>query len=117
MTIYEAITASQDLTGAIIDDSTMVRWLSDVDGKLTVDFFKEYNWEAYTDSDKGTAESSKELIVPHPWDELYVFYLEAMTYYTNGEYDRYNNAMTMFNNALTEYKKYYRRTHRACPVQ
>ena len=112
MTIQEALDAANNLTGAIIDEDTMIRWLSDVDGQLTVDFYKQYNWDKYTSND-----TDRELLVPHPWDELYVHYLAAMTYYTNGAYDRYNNAMMMYNNGLNQYRKFYRRTHRACAAQ
>ena len=44
------------------------------------------------------------LIVPEPWCVLYVHWLEAQIHYANGEYDRYNNAITMFNEYLNGYR-------------
>lgn len=44
------------------------------------------------------------LIVPEPWCALYVHWLEAQMHYANGEYDRYNNAITMFNDNLNGYR-------------
>ena len=52
-----------------------------------------------------------ELLVPAPYDEMYLRWLEAMIDYHNGEDERYNNAITLFNNAFDGYKKYYTRNH------
>lgn len=52
-----------------------------------------------------------ELLVPAPYDEVYLRWMEAQIDYHNGEYDRYNNAMDMYNTAFTGYQNYYNRTH------
>lgn len=52
------------------------------------------------------------LIVPAPWDALYLYWLEAQIDYCNGEMDRYNNAAGRFTLAQQEFIDHYHRTHR-----
>ena len=51
------------------------------------------------------------LLVPAPYDEMYLRWLEAMIDYHNSEDDRYNNAIILFNNAYEGFKTHYTRTH------
>jgi hypothetical protein len=62
---------------------------------------------------KGYTDSSlvKTLIVEHPYDDIYIKWLEAQIDYANGEYGKYNNSIAMFNTAYEAYAKYYNRTH------
>ena len=106
MTITEAINAAKSMTGAVVDNATYLRWLSELDGKIAFDVFGADSWLPYTNSDMST-----ELEVDYPWDGFYVPYLEAMTYYTSGEYDRYENAKTMFEKKYWDFRHYLRRTH------
>ena len=51
------------------------------------------------------------LTVEMPYDGLYCRYVEAQIHYHNGEYDKYNNAIIMFNTAYEAYQAYYTRNH------
>ena len=55
------------------------------------------------------------LLVPAPYDEMYLKWLEVQIHYHNGEYDKYNNAIMMYNTVFENYAAYYSRTHK--PVQ
>ena len=48
---------------------------------------------------------------PQAVDEPILRWLEAQIDYTNGEYEKYNNSIEMFNTAWTEYQNYYNRNH------
>lgn len=52
------------------------------------------------------------LLVPFPHDKLYRSYLCAMIDFANGEIDKYNNAMMMFNKQFSEFTEWYARTYR-----
>lgn len=107
MTISEAMSNAKALTGSVVDDSTLRRWLSELDGQLAFDFWGVDAWAPYSEDD-----DDSELLVNFPWDgDVYVHYLEAKTYYSNGEYDRASNAMSMYNNAILEFRKHVNRTH------
>lgn len=106
MTIREAIAQAADLTGQVVSNTILVRWLSEFDGKLAVTFYRAEEWAPYdpvTDLDR-------ELLVPYPYDGTYLHHLEAMTYFTNGEYDRYENAKVMADKVLNDYKAFMQRT-------
>lgn len=105
MTISEAISQTRKLSGNAVDDNTMCRWLSELDGRLMLDFYKGSEWMAYS----LPQDADHELLVPFPWDELYVHYLEAMVYYSNGEYERYRNSYEMYNKKELDYRQWYAR--------
>ena len=105
MTISDAIAAARSLTGTVVDNATLVRWLSEFDGCLALEFFREDSFTPYDPTDLTTA-----LRIPHPWDGVYVHHLEAMTYYTNGEYDRSANARAMSEAGLAAYRRHVQRT-------
>lgn len=110
MTIMQAITAAQALTGQVYDQATMLRWLSELDGQLAFDVWGRRGWLPYRAEDAALT-----LAVPYPWDgSVYAHWLEAMTYFSNGEYDRYANARGLFNDALSTFKKTVQRTRTPC---
>lgn len=109
MTGNEAIAHAQALTGQTIEETTLLRWLSELDGQLAFDLYRAETWMPYTEEDRGSA-----LLVPFPWDSLYPHYLEAMIYYTNGEYDRYTNAWAMYEQKLGEFRRFVERTRTRC---
>ena len=113
MTIIEAINIIDSQKHNTYSQTDKVRWLSRLDSmvkRLIIDTHECANnvtFTGYNDStDPGTV-----LLIPEPFDEAYLRWLEAQIDYTNGEYDKYNNSIEMFNTAWTEYQNYYNRTH------
>ena len=51
------------------------------------------------------------LLIPYPYDDVYLKWLEAQIDYANGEIARYNNSITLYNSAMTAFMNYYNRTH------
>lgn len=114
MTIIEAINEVDALLpGNGVSETDKRRWLSRFDGSIkksvidTHEGGEEIIFETYTDDTPGDTV----LLVPHPYDDVYVFLLEAMIHYANGETARYNNAMSQHLNQFEGYKKWYNRTH------
>ena len=114
MTIIEAINEVDALLpGNGVPETDKRRWLSRFDGSIkntVIDIHEggdDIVFLPYTDD---TAADTV-LLIPHPYDDAYVFLLEAMVHYVNGEMDRYNNAMSQHLNQFEEYKKWYNRTH------
>jgi len=58
--------------------------------------------------------SSSELLVEPPHSKLYAEYILARIDYANGEYDKYENSMQMFNAFWGEFMRWFARTH--CPA-
>lgn len=105
MKIKEAIAFAKKLSGNAMDDDTLCRWLSELDGRLMLDFYKGSEWMSYS----VPQDEDHDLLVPFPWDEMYVHYLEAMVYYSNGEFERYRNSYEMYNKKELEYRQWYAR--------
>ena len=113
MTIIEAINRIDSLKPNNYSQDDKVAWLSKIDGIIKEKIIDTHEggdgivFDGY-DTDTNTA---TELLVPAPYDDLYVRWLEAQIDYANSEYGKYNNSMTMYNAAYAEYENYYNRCH------
>ena len=106
MTPAAAAAEAERLTGQVYDRAVLLRWLSELDGILALDLYRVEPPEPYTTEDQ----AERALLIPFPWDGgVYVHHLEAMTYFSNGEYDRYANARQLSEHALAEFRRYTRR--------
>lgn len=112
MTLGEAITAADALRRNMIPEELKLKMLSELDGKL-------YYGLIYPDAADGefngyTSEtaSDTQLLVPYPYDALYVPYLEAEICRINGETARYNSARMVFEEKYGEYADRFVRTHK-----
>ena len=113
MTIIEAITQIDSLKHNTYSQENKVQWLSRLDSmvkRLVIDTHEggeDVEFSGYGDN----TDLHTELLIPAPFDEMYLRWMEAQIDYTNGEYGKYNNAIVMFNTSWKEYQNYYNRTH------
>ena len=113
MTIMEAINRIDAIKPNSYPQGEKIRWLNAIDGTVKskiIDTHEGANavvFHGYTDD---TPLGTK-LLVPAPYDEMYIFWLESKIDYLNGETGRYNNSISMFNTAYDEFAKYYNRTY------
>ena len=112
MKISEAITQLDSLKHNTYEKKDKVEWLSRLDWmvkRLVLDTHEgeEITFTGYDD----TTDLSTELLIPAPFDEVYLRWMEAQIDYHNGEYDKYNNGIDMFNTSFDAFKNYYNRTH------
>lgn len=113
MTIIEAINLLDSLKQNTYSQIDKIRWLSRLDAmvkKQIIDTHEGADEVSFTGYDENT-DCSTELLVPAPYDEVYLRWLEAQIDYANGEYGKYNNSITMFNTAFEAYGNYYNRSH------
>ncbi len=113
MTIIEAINSIDAIKPNTFEQVEKIEWLSILDGRI-----KEEIIDTHEGADavvfNGYSEDTSldtELLVPAPYDEVYLLWLEARIDYANNEYGKYNNSRAMYNNAYNTYWKYYNRTH------
>lgn len=113
MTIIEAINKNDALKSNTYSQDEKLEWLSRLDWIIkkqiidTHEGSEEVTFTGYNaDTDLGTV-----LLVPAPFDEIYLRWLEAQIDYHNGEIDKYNVAITMYNTAYEGYEKHYNRAH------
>lgn len=114
MTIYEAITQFDARQFNTYSQGDKVRWLSKLDNMVKnhiIDTHEGKEDVVFTEYNEKTDIQNTALLVPSPYDEMYFRWLEAQVCYHNGEYDKYNNAIIMFNTDYEQYSAYYNRTH------
>lgn len=113
MTLMGAINHLDAIKPNSYKQTEKIKWLSTLDGIVKAEIIDTHEggegvtFEGYTESSLLT-----ELLVPHPYDDVYIKWLEAQIDYANGEYGKYNNSITMYNAAYSAYEKYYNRTHK-----
>jgi hypothetical protein len=111
MTIIEAINRIDSLKHNTFRQEEKIRWLSQVDGQVYADVIATHeggiSFQPYDDR----TSLEQMLLVPEPYDELYLHYLEAQMAYYQDEADVYNRAMSMYQALLTAFTNHYNRTH------
>ena len=113
MTINEAITQIDSLKVNTYTPADKIGWLSRADSMIKRNIIDTHEGGEAEKFAGYTEETDLEtvLLVPEPYDELYIRYLEAQIDYTNGEYAKYNNSILMFNAAYEAYASYYNRNN------
>ena len=117
MTIIEAITRLDALNFNTYKQPEKIEWLSKLDGMVKKHIIDTHEGAEGVSFTGYTADTPLDtvLLVPAPYDEIYLRWMEAQIDYHNGEYDKYNNAIIMFNTDFDTYQKHYTRTHK--PLQ
>ena len=88
-------------------------WLSKLDAMVVEQILNPHGggedivFSGYT----GDTDGETCLLIPAPYDEMYLRWLEAQIHYCNGEFTRYNNAITLFNTEYLAYAAAYNREH------
>lgn len=115
MNLRQCIDRVDELKPNQFSDEIKVSWLNELDMNIYNDiilthenpndellpFFTPYTVDTMT----------RELIAIPPYDALYVAYLEMMIDQKNGDTDRYNNSVIIYNSHMTNYANYYNRTY------
>lgn len=114
MTLMEALHRVDSLKPNNYTNPEKIKWLSILDGIIKTKIIDTHEggesvsfngYEEYSDL-------TQELLVPAPFDEIYIHWLTMQIDYTNGEYGKYNNSMQLYNAAYTEYAKFYNKSHK-----
>lgn len=113
MTIIEAINRIDKLLHNTYSQEDKITWLSRVDHMVYNHIVKTHegaervSFFGYNE----TTDIDTMLLVPEPYSEVYIRWLEAQIHYANGEYGKYNNAIIQFNTEYEAYSNYYNRNH------
>ena len=114
MTIEQAIAKIDSLKPNTYTDMDKLEWLNELDGRIKaeiVDTHEDEDEVFYFGYNEDTDPEITTLIVPSPYDDMYIKWLEAKIDYANNEYAKYNNSSTAFNNAYQAFERYYNRQH------
>ena len=103
MTIMEALYRIDEVKPNSYSQSEKIKWLSSLDGVIKTEIIDTHEggegvvFEGYNEN----SDIAIELLVPAPYDDIYLRWLEMQIDYANGEYGKYNNSITMYNTAYT----------------
>lgn len=113
MTIQQAIDRARLQADTELPDSELTRWLSLLDGQLYNEVVSHYagNEGGEAPSYDEDTDPETELMVPAPYDDLYVYHLVMRIHLAHGDLDRYNAAAIMFNNCQKAWQRQYNNTH------
>lgn len=113
MTLMEALHRIDAIKPNSYTPEEKIKWLSTLDGIIKAEIIDTHEggenivFNGYTEE----TEPNTTLLVPHPYDEIYLFWLESKIDYWNGEIGKYNNSISMYNEAYATYQKHYNRKH------
>lgn len=114
MKIIEAINMIDGIKPNTFTQAEKLAWLSTLDEMIKKEIIDTHEGAEVVDFagyDENTDIESA-LLVHAPYDEIYLFWMESKIDYWNGEKGRYNNSITMFNNAYAAYQEFYNRMHK-----
>lgn len=113
MTLMDAIYRIDNLKPNSYSQEEKIKWLSALDGTIKAEIIDTHEGGegvVFNGYDENTVLTTA-MLVPHPYDEIYIRWLETQIDYANGEYGKYNNSISMYNTAYAAYERYYNRTH------
>lgn len=113
MTIREAINRLDSLVINTYTYADKVAWLSRLEIEVAQLILDNYNGNkrlVFSGYDEDTDEDT-DLIVPAPYDDIYLKFMEAQIHYYNGENHKYNAAVAMYRAVLNEFASYYHRNN------
>lgn len=113
MKIIEAINRIDTLKPNTYSQAEKVAWLSALDSLVKTQIIDTHEggenvvFTGYTDE----TDMETELLIPAPYEEVYLMWLEVQIDYANREYEKYNNAVLMYKESYNDYSNWYNRTH------
>jgi len=113
MTIQNAIDRLDTTRPNKLTDEQKIAWLSALDGQVYRELILTHEKPPVEGYDGYTSETdrSTELLVHEPYTQVYTYWLCAQVDLVNAEIGKYNNDMTLYNNAFKAYGDWYTRTH------
>lgn len=113
MTICDAIAQIDNLKRNTFSERQKVFWLSRLESmvkRLVIDTHEGGDDVTFNGFNEET-DINTELIMPEPYDQAYIYWLEAQIHYAYEDIDMYNSAIMMFNTAFEGFKAYYKQNH------
>lgn len=109
-TLSSVITQVDDIKPNAFSNDTKTQWLNEAEGLVQTEVLLWASEEIITYS--WAEDRDKELLVQPPHDKLYWAYLCAMIDFANGEYNKYQNTMQLFNSHFSEFMRWFANNYR-----
>ena len=103
MTVMEAIHEIDSLKPNTYPQQQKIQWLDRLDSFIEKSLLSRFPQEKRQPLSLG--DPSRVLLMESPFDEGYLFWLEAKIHYFHEELDRYNGAVRMFRGVLEDWQR------------
>jgi hypothetical protein len=113
MKLREAIDRIDGLKHNTFTQGEKVMWINQLDGRVKAEIIDTHEggddipFSPYNEKN----DLGADLLIPEPFDSVYIRWLEAQVDYYNGELGRYNNSIAMFNEEYSAFQRHYNRHH------
>lgn len=113
MTILEAINRVDATKPNSYTQIEKIDWLSTLDGIIKKEIIDTHEGGENIVFDGYNVDTSLDtvLLIPAPYDDIYIRWLESRIDYAMGEYNKYNNSAKAYNTAFEAYSGYYNRNN------
>jgi hypothetical protein len=111
MTIMEVLHRIDSIKPNTYTQNEKIAWLGDLDSLVKREIIDTHVggasvvFNGYTEN----TDLMTKLLVPSPYEDVYIFWLESKIDYWNGEVGKYNNSIAMFNEVYSAFARYYNR--------
>lgn len=102
MTTNKLAELLRELTPTEFSDRILLMWMSNCENTILTDVLLASPEDCAELSELNDAN----MLVPHPWDKLYLPYMQAQVAHANGEYDHYANYIALYNAYRDEYARH-----------
>ena len=113
MTIHEVIARVDAVKPNRYKESQKIAWLGNLEGQIFNELVLTHENPGHIQRIEFSAEmdTDQKLIAPHPYDEVYMLYLQSQIDLNKMEIAKYKNSKTLYNNAYQTLVDYWNRTH------
>lgn len=113
MKISEALQRIDELCPNSFSEGEKLKWLSNLDWTIKVEILDiRQSGVSFNGYDENT-DLERELLAEPPYDEMYIYWMQAMVDYHNREMASYNNAIAKFEEMYMRFRNWYNREHMA----
>ena len=112
MTIREVLARVDTIRPNAYTDGEKIAMLNTIEGRIYTDILEQAADFMGEFLPFREGEEERELAVPVPFADVYIYYLAAMIDFYNGDSGRYNDTMVLYNQAWEDYAAYYRERHK-----
>lgn len=109
ISVIETVRETKDAQD--ITEATLIGWLQEAEASVIDNILSRYmNFKA-EEHDISKMSTDTELLAPKPYSRLYEYYLKAQIDYMRDEINLYHNDLAQYEGAMSDYWKFYNRTH------
>lgn len=109
ISVIETVRETKDAQD--ITEATLIGWLQEAEASVIDNILSRYKGFKAEEHDVRKMSTDTELLAPKPYSRLYEYYLKAQIDYMRDEISLYHNDLTQYEGAMSDYWKFYNRTH------